>query len=71
MGLLPVLAILGMMLAFDTKYVPIELGDWIALEQEHYHFNLKFVFDRLSVPFTILSFVLCGGGSLHAAILAS
>ncbi|MCC7337225.1 MAG: oxidoreductase [Pirellulaceae bacterium] len=60
MGLLPVLAILGMMLAFDTKYVPIELGDWIALEQEHYHFNLKFVFDRLSVPFTILSFVLCG-----------
>ncbi|MCA9159074.1 MAG: oxidoreductase, partial [Planctomycetales bacterium] len=59
-GLLPVLAILGMMLVFDAKYVPIELGDWIALEQEHYHFNLKFVFDRLSVPFTILSFVLCG-----------
>lgn len=58
LGLLPALAILGMMLAFDTRYVPIELGDWIAIE--HYHFNLKFVFDRLSVPFTILSFGLCG-----------
>ncbi|MEO8270176.1 MAG: proton-conducting transporter membrane subunit [Aureliella sp.] len=60
LGLLPALAILGLMLAFDTTFVPIELGDWIALEQEHFHFHLKFVFDRLSVPFTILSFVLCG-----------
>ena len=25
-----------------------------------YHFAVKFVFDRLSVPFVILSFVLCG-----------
>ncbi len=59
-GLLPALAILVMMLALDTRYVPIELGDWIAIEQEHFHFHLKFVFDRLSVPFTILSFILCG-----------
>lgn len=59
-GLLPALAILAMMLAFDRRYVPIELGNWISLEQEHFHFHLKFVFDRLSVPFTILSFVLCG-----------
>lgn len=26
----------------------------------HFHFSLKFVFDRLSVPFAILSFALCG-----------
>ena len=26
----------------------------------HYHFSIKFVFDRLSVPFAILSFVLSG-----------
>jgi NAD(P)H-quinone oxidoreductase subunit 5 len=26
----------------------------------HYHFALKFVFDRLSVPFAILTFLLCG-----------
>ncbi len=60
LGLIPAFLILAMMLALDTRYVPIELGDWIAIEQEHFHFHLKFVFDRLSVPFTILSFVLCG-----------
>ena len=26
----------------------------------HFHFTLKFVFDRLSVPFVIMTFVLCG-----------
>jgi NADH-quinone oxidoreductase subunit L len=59
-GLIPALAILVMMLVYNTRYVPIELGDWIAVDEEHFHFHLKFVFDRLSVPFTILSFVLCG-----------
>jgi NADH-quinone oxidoreductase subunit L len=28
--------------------------------QGHFHFTLKFVFDRLSVPFVIMTFVLCG-----------
>ncbi len=59
-GLIPALIILAMMLILDKRYVPIELGDWISIEEEHFHFHLKFVFDRLSVPFTILSFVLCG-----------
>ena len=27
---------------------------------DHFHFRLKFVFDRLSVPFVIMTFVLCG-----------
>ncbi len=26
----------------------------------HFHFRMKFVFDRLSVPFVIMTFVLCG-----------
>jgi NADH-quinone oxidoreductase subunit L len=26
----------------------------------HFHFHLKFVFDRLSVPFVVLTFLLCG-----------
>jgi NAD(P)H-quinone oxidoreductase subunit 5 len=26
----------------------------------HFHFTMKFVFDRLSVPFVIMTFVLCG-----------
>lgn len=27
---------------------------------DHFHFRLKFLFDRLSVPFVIMTFVLCG-----------
>lgn len=59
-GLLCAVAVLLLMLATDTRYVPIELGNWVVLPQEHFHFHLKFVFDRLSVPFTILTFVLVG-----------
>lgn len=59
-GLLAAIAILGMMLALDTRHVPIELGNWVVIPQQHFHFHLKFVFDRLSVPFAILSFLLCG-----------
>src|SRR5580704_5502784 len=49
---------LALMLALGTRCVPIEVGSWVAIP--HYHFSVKFVFDRLSVPFVILSFVLCG-----------
>lgn len=70
-GLLAALTILALMLISGTRYEPIELGNWVVLEQptnladEHghtssYHFAVKLVFDRLSVPFAILSFVLCG-----------
>lgn len=59
-GLLAALAVLGLMLAFDRRFVPVELGNWVLIEDQHFHFNLKFIFDRLSVPFVILSFVLCG-----------
>ncbi|MEX2315666.1 MAG: proton-conducting transporter membrane subunit [Pirellulales bacterium] len=59
-GLLAAIAILGMMLVLDTRHVPIELGNWVVIPQQHFHFHLKFVFDRLSVPFAILSFLLCG-----------
>ncbi|MEY3458502.1 MAG: hypothetical protein RL215_1659 [Planctomycetota bacterium] len=33
----------------------------------HFHFTLKFVFDRLSVPFVIMTFVLCGVISAFAS----
>jgi NAD(P)H-quinone oxidoreductase subunit 5 len=59
-GLLAAIGILGLMLAIDTRDVPIELGNWVVIPQQHFHFHLKFVFDRLSVPFAILSFLLCG-----------
>jgi NAD(P)H-quinone oxidoreductase subunit 5 len=57
-GLLAALSILGLMLATDRRHVAVRLGAWVAVP--HYHFAVTFVFDRLSVPFVILSFVLCG-----------
>ncbi len=57
-GLLAALAILGLMLSVGTRHVPVELGSWVHIP--HYHFKIDFVFDRLSVPFVILTFVLCG-----------
>lgn len=59
-GLLAALAILGIMLQTGVRVVPIEVGNWVIIPQQHFHFHLKFIFDRLSVPFAILSFVLCG-----------
>ncbi len=59
-GLLAALGCLALMLATDRRHVPIELGDWVAITEQHFHFRLKLIFDRLSVPFAILSFVLCG-----------
>ena len=59
-GLVGCLGVLLVMLSTGLREVPVEIGDWISLESEHFHFHLKFVFDRLSVPFAILSFVLCG-----------
>lgn len=57
-GLAASLSILGLMLLRDVRHWPIELGTWVVVP--HYHFSIKFVYDRLSVPFVILSFALCG-----------
>tara|TARA_R110002072_G_scaffold145460_1_gene291942 strand:- start:86684 stop:88075 length:1392 start_codon:yes stop_codon:yes gene_type:complete len=67
-GLSAAVVILGLMLAFDSRHVPIEFGNWVSIPQEHFHFHLKFVFDRLSVPFAILTFVLCGTVGAFASI---
>lgn len=57
-GLLAALTILGLMLSVGMRHVSIELGSWVHIP--HYHFKIDFVFDRLSVPFVILTFLLCG-----------
>jgi NADH-quinone oxidoreductase subunit L len=57
-GLIAAVAVLTLMLLHGTRYEAIELGEWVAIP--HYQFALKLVFDRLSVPLVILSFVLCG-----------
>ncbi|TWU46269.1 NADH-quinone oxidoreductase subunit 12 [Rubripirellula tenax] len=59
-SLMPAIGILAMMLILGTRYVPIEWGDWVSIPEQDFHFHVKFVFDRLSVPFVILSCVLCG-----------
>jgi NAD(P)H-quinone oxidoreductase subunit 5 len=59
-GLAMSAAILAMMLLSGTRYVPIELGNWVNIHEEHFHLHFSFVFDRLSVPFAILSYVLVG-----------
>ena len=61
-GLLASVAILVLMLALGTRHVPIALGKWVDINQPHfhYHFVFKFEFDRLSVPFVIMTFALCG-----------
>jgi len=59
-GLTSSLMVLCLMLLCGRRHVPIEIGDWIAIPEQHFHFHLKFVFDRLSVPFAILTYILCG-----------
>jgi NAD(P)H-quinone oxidoreductase subunit 5 len=59
-GLVSAAAVLVLMLVSGERRVPVELGDWVIIPQEDFHFHVKFVFDRLSVPFAILSFLLVG-----------
>jgi NADH-quinone oxidoreductase subunit L len=67
-GLFASLGVLGLMLSGASRHVVIDLGNWVSVpgpgdhsaDGSHFHFALKFVFDRLSVPFVILSFALCG-----------
>ncbi|MDR3618822.1 MAG: proton-conducting transporter membrane subunit [Paludisphaera borealis] len=59
-GLFAVVTMFSIMLWTGLRYVPVEIGDWVALPEESFRFQLKFVFDRLSIPFAALSFVIVG-----------
>lgn len=62
------------MIATGDRHITLDLGDWVSLHsQQHgpsegseYHFKVKLIFDRLSVPFVMLSLVLCGTISAFA-----
>ncbi len=58
-GLVASLSMLSLMLIWKDRYVPVVVFPWIEIESE-YHFTVEFSFDRLSVPFVILTFLLCG-----------
>jgi NAD(P)H-quinone oxidoreductase subunit 5 len=57
-GLAASTGVLAVMLIEGTRYEAVEVGEWVAIPG--YHFSLKLVFDRLSVPFAMLTFLLCG-----------
>lgn len=57
-GLLAALALLGLMLVTGRRHIEFEFGHWVSIP--HYDFWLKFEFDRLNVPFVLLTFILCG-----------
>jgi NAD(P)H-quinone oxidoreductase subunit 5 len=59
-GFLAAVALLAGMLLTDNRHVAVELGEWVVIPPDLYHFSVKFVYDRLSMPFAILSFVLSG-----------
>src|SRR4051812_14846286 len=59
-GLLSSIAVLIMMLMEHRHHQTVKTPDWVHLDNEHFNLHISFVFDRLSVPFVILSYVLVG-----------
>ncbi len=57
-GLFASVGVLALMLLSGERHVVVPLGEWVELP--NFHFSAQLVFDRLSVPFAILSFVLAG-----------
>ncbi len=71
-GLLATLAVFVLMLATGDRHVVVNLGNWVSIhhptdENAHYHFAVKFEYDRLSLPLAVLSFTLCGTIGAFAA----
>lgn len=66
-GLFSLSVIAAIMLGTGLRHVPVEIGDWVSLPEENFHFHLKFVFDPLSVPFAALTFVLTGAVGAFAS----
>ncbi|MFM7159573.1 MAG: proton-conducting transporter membrane subunit, partial [Planctomycetaceae bacterium] len=64
-GLLASIAVLVWMLSTDQTHLLLVGRNWVEIPG--YHFAFKLVFDRLSVPFVILSFLLCGTIGAFAA----
>ncbi len=66
-ALLSALGLVAGMLATGAPRVILDLGNWVEIhphdagtDHPGYHFQVKLVFDQLSIPFLLLSLVLCG-----------
>ncbi len=66
-GLLASTTILLIMLCVGTRHVAVDLGEWVSIPAEGFRFKFVCVFDRLSAPMVILTFVLCGTVSTFAS----
>jgi NADH:ubiquinone oxidoreductase subunit 5 (subunit L)/multisubunit Na+/H+ antiporter MnhA subunit len=51
---------LAVMLVSGSRFVSIDIGNWVSIQKPSFHFHVRVIFDRLSIPFLILSLVLCG-----------
>jgi NADH-quinone oxidoreductase subunit L len=59
-GWLASIVTLAVMWTLNIFKVPLEVGNWVDLPEAHFHLEVKFIFDRLSLPFLILTYTLCG-----------
>lgn len=57
-GLISAVAVLSIMLWTGRTHLLIVGKNWVSIP--HYHFAIKLMFDRLSMPLVILTFLLCG-----------
>lgn len=57
-GLAASLGMIAVMVHEREPHLALELGNWI--EVPHFHFSVKLLYDSLSLPFVMLSFLLCG-----------
>lgn len=59
-SLMAAIFVFSLMLGTNQRFISVDIGDWVSIPEQHFHFHMKFIFDRLSVPFLLLSLVLCG-----------
>lgn len=50
----------GLMLLSNRQQVAVEIGNWVAIPEQHFYFHLKLDFNGLTLPFALLSFLLLG-----------
>jgi NAD(P)H-quinone oxidoreductase subunit 5 len=57
-GLLCSMGMVALLIHSDVRHITVGVQDWLRLDS--YHFSVELLFDRLSLPFVLLAFVLCG-----------
>jgi NAD(P)H-quinone oxidoreductase subunit 5 len=56
-GLLSSVSLIAVLIHTDNRHLRLEMESWLHIDG--YHFAVGLLFDRLSLPFVVLSFVLC------------